>query len=98
MPTPDLLAEAEHHADDVLAAALDSCASSRGVTAEARAIEGHAPQVLLDQAADAELLVVGSRGHGGLAGILLGSVSQWLAHHATCPLVIVPDPAAGSSS
>jgi nucleotide-binding universal stress UspA family protein len=88
-PTPDLLAEAKRHAEDVLAGALE-VARAAGVTADARAVEGHAPQVLLEQAARARLLVVGSRGRSGLAGILLGSVSSWLAHHATCPLTIVP--------
>jgi nucleotide-binding universal stress UspA family protein len=46
--------------------------------------------VLLEEAADADLLVVGSRGLGGFRGLLLGSVSQQCAHHAPCPLVIVP--------
>jgi nucleotide-binding universal stress UspA family protein len=50
---------------------------------------GPAAQVLLSQAADADLLVVGSRGHGGFAGLLLGSVSQQCAQHAPCPVVIV---------
>jgi nucleotide-binding universal stress UspA family protein len=53
------------------------------------AIEGNAAQVLLDAAVGAELLVVGSRGHGGFVGALLGSVSQHCAHHAPCPLVII---------
>lgn len=44
---------------------------------------------LLDQAADAQLLVVGSRGHGGIVGMALGSTSQALIYHATCPLLIV---------
>jgi nucleotide-binding universal stress UspA family protein len=91
-PTPDLLAGAQQHAEDLLADAL-RVARAAGVTAEARAVEGHAPQVLLEQAARARLLVVGSRGRSGLASILLGSVSSWLAHHATCPLTIVPDEA-----
>jgi len=55
-----------------------------------RAIHGHPGQALLEAAKDAELLVVGTRGHGGFAGLLLGSTSTYLAHHAPCPLVIVP--------
>jgi nucleotide-binding universal stress UspA family protein len=44
---------------------------------------------LLEAAEGAEMLVVGSRGHGGFTGLLLGSVSAQCAHHASCPLVIV---------
>jgi nucleotide-binding universal stress UspA family protein len=40
-------------------------------------------------AAGAELLVVGSRGHGGLTEALLGSLSQHCVHHARCPVVII---------
>ena len=51
--------------------------------------EGPAAQVLVEAARDADLLVVGSRGHGGFAGLLLGSVSHQCAHHAPCAVVIV---------
>lgn len=57
--------------------------------------EGSAAQVLLDAAKDADMLVVGSRGHGGFAGALLGSVSQACVHHAQCPVVIIRAPARG---
>lgn len=54
--------------------------------------EGDAAQVLLEAADGADLLVVGSRGHGGFAEALLGSVSQHCVHHARCPVVIVRVP------
>jgi nucleotide-binding universal stress UspA family protein len=44
---------------------------------------------LLNHAVDAQLLVVGSRGRGGLSGMLLGSTSQALMYHAPCPLLVV---------
>jgi nucleotide-binding universal stress UspA family protein len=53
---------------------------------------GNAAQVLLGAAEGADVLVVGSRGHGGFAGALLGSVSQHCAHHAPCPVVIIRGP------
>jgi nucleotide-binding universal stress UspA family protein len=58
------------------------------VTVERVAREGRPVEVLADAARDADLLVVGSRGLGGFRALLLGSVSQQLAHHAPCPLLI----------
>jgi nucleotide-binding universal stress UspA family protein len=48
-----------------------------------------ASRALLDAAVGAELLVVGSRGRGGMRGVMLGSVSQQCAHHTPCPIVVV---------
>jgi nucleotide-binding universal stress UspA family protein len=55
-------------------------------------LEGNAAQVLLEIADGADLLVVGSRGHGGFTEALLGSVSQACVHHARCPVVIIRSP------
>jgi nucleotide-binding universal stress UspA family protein len=60
-----------------------------GVEVQHVAREGQAAHVLLEEANKADLLVVGSRGHGGFTGLLLGSVGQQCAHHASCPVVIV---------
>ncbi|MEJ7793778.1 MAG: universal stress protein [Gaiellaceae bacterium] len=60
-----------------------------GVVIERHVVEGSPATVLVDESRHADLLVVGSRGHGGFAGLLLGSVSQQCAHHAACPVVIV---------
>lgn len=57
-----------------------------------RVIAGHPADVLLDAAADSDLLVVGSRGHGAFKRALLGSVATNVSHHATCPVVVVPVP------
>ena len=54
-----------------------------------RVVEGRAGQVLVDAADGAELLVVGSRGHRGLTEALFGSVGQYCANNASCPVVIM---------
>jgi nucleotide-binding universal stress UspA family protein len=53
------------------------------------AVEGRAARVLVEAAKGAELLVVGNRGRGGFAGLLLGSVSSHCVSHAPCPVVVV---------
>jgi nucleotide-binding universal stress UspA family protein len=64
-------------------------ADTAGVDVERCVDQGAAAAVLVEESRDADLLVVGSRGHGGFAQLLLGSVSQQCAQHAFCPVVIV---------
>ncbi len=64
-------------------------AREAGVEAETSVVQGQAAEALVGAGADADLLVVGSRGHGGFTSLLLGSVSAQCAHHSPCALVIV---------
>ena len=54
-------------------------------------VQGYPSKVMLDAGDGAEMLVLGSRGHGGFVGLLLGSVSAHCAELATCPVVVVHD-------
>jgi nucleotide-binding universal stress UspA family protein len=62
------------------------------VRVEQRVRPGPPAGVLIDLAGDALLLVVGTRGSGGFAGLRLGSVSQQVLHHATCPVLVARGP------
>ena len=68
----------------------DAVRQRGGHDAELIQITGHPAEHLLRLAADASLIVLGARGRGGFAGMLLGSVSQTVLHHADCPVVIIP--------
>ena len=67
-----------------------------GVDVQAVAVAGPSADVLLEQGANAELIVVGRRGHGGFKRLLLGSVSQQVVHYAERPVVVVNQPATDS--
>lgn len=59
------------------------------IECEGKAVQGQPAEVLLQEARDADLIVVGNRGHGGFASLLLGSVSHQVVHHAPCPVTVV---------
>ncbi|XP_051178292.1 uncharacterized protein [Lolium perenne] len=85
----------EENARRVVTRALEVCAQ-RQVTAKAAVVEGD-PKEAICQAVEemhADLLVLGSRGLGMIKRALLGSVSDYLAHHASCPVLIVKPPKA----
>ena len=83
-------------AAEVLANAVaDVSSPDEPVTITPMVMEGNAARVLLDASAGAELLVVGSRGHGGFVEALLGSVGQHCVQHATCPVVVIRDSVTG---
>jgi nucleotide-binding universal stress UspA family protein len=73
----------------VTAAISDSLEPGSDVRVRPLVVEGVAAQVLIDASAGADLLVLGSRGHGGFTEALLGSVSQHCVHHAQCPVVVI---------
>jgi nucleotide-binding universal stress UspA family protein len=86
---PELL---EKSAEQVLVDAVaDAVGAHPPVTVRARVAQGHPAFVLIRLARGADLLVLGSRGHGGFVGALLGSISQHCVQHAPCPVVIIPD-------
>lgn len=59
------------------------------VQIESKAIQGPAAPILIEASGRASAVVVGSRGHGGFVGLLLGSVSQQCVTHAHCPVVVI---------
>jgi nucleotide-binding universal stress UspA family protein len=59
---------------------------------ETRVLEGHPAPALVAASRTADLLVVGSRGHGQFAGMLLGSVSEYCVRNADCPVTVVREP------
>jgi nucleotide-binding universal stress UspA family protein len=77
-------------AEEILVSALaDAGVATDDDRVTTTPVEGHPAEVLMQKAVGAELLVVGSRGYGRIFGALLGSVSQYVAAHAACPVVVI---------
>jgi nucleotide-binding universal stress UspA family protein len=98
-PAPTLNVDFEKIAAQVLADTIAEVAGPDApVTIKSTVVEGNAARALLDASAGAELLVIGSRGHGGFVEALLGSVGQHCVHHATCPVVVIRDAVTGQNT
>jgi len=90
LPPEGYLTEPERAALDMLekfVAELD--ARTPPVDVRTSVEKGNPAEVLIERSKEADLMVVGSRGHGGFKGMLLGSVSQHLVAHSECPVVVV---------
>jgi nucleotide-binding universal stress UspA family protein len=87
---PGLLEAERESADALLTRAIEEAfPGGADVEVEPRLVDAEAEDVLVSEARDADLVVVGSRGRGGIASALLGSVSSHVVQHAPCPVVVV---------
>lgn len=84
----DPASESEHLLDEIVTSARKA---HPDVHIESAVIEGHPAPILIKASRGAELLVVGSRGHGEFAGMLLGSVSEHCVTNAHCPVLVFRD-------
>ncbi len=81
------------HFENAARATLDRLVSAvdlSGVDVDIRLVPGHAGQALVDAGRDASSIVVGSRGRGSLADLLVGSTTRYVSRHATVPVVVIP--------
>lgn len=82
---------ADQIVDDAMLVVAEATSGAPGFTTERRVVSGSAVPTLVDMSKDAEMVVVGCRGLGGVKRLLLGSVSSGLLHHAHCPVAVIHD-------
>ena len=88
---PELVDKARERAQEETDITLEKIdPESRPSSVTVRAVNGLPAEALIEAAADADMLVVGSRGAGGFKRLLMGSVSLQVTHHARCPVVVIP--------
>jgi nucleotide-binding universal stress UspA family protein len=87
-PPPEVATDMKDAAEDI--AKLAESKVPAGIEYEIMMREGQPQDVLVEESKGAEVLVVGSRGLGAFSRLVLGSVSEHVSHHATCPVVVVP--------
>ena len=76
-------------AEDLVNVIKEELGENPPVLVQPQVKQGNPAKVLIDQSENADLLVVGTRGHGGFRGLVLGSVSQHVAAYANCPVTVV---------
>jgi nucleotide-binding universal stress UspA family protein len=88
---PELAKKAHDAAQDETEKVLkEARTDSRPPSVTVRAVTGLPAEELIGASADADMIVVGSRGAGGFARLVMGSVSSQVTHHAHCPVVVIP--------
>jgi nucleotide-binding universal stress UspA family protein len=88
VPIPDGY-DPETEVRQILDGAVEAALAERpGVKADRKVVNGHPATVLVDATKGADLLVIGSRGHGEFVGMLLGSVSEFCTTNAHCPVLV----------
>src|SRR3990170_4127785 len=91
LAAPDAFEGLREQANAVVAEAVSRAKELQpSIDCEGVVLNGRAGDLLVEEARGASLVVVGRRGHGTLAAVLLGSVSRQVADHASCPVVVVP--------
>jgi nucleotide-binding universal stress UspA family protein len=87
----ELRDKAQKAAEEAVAAAAQKLGDAAPESVTVKAVLGQPAEQMLEAAKDADHLILGRRGTGGFNRLTLGSVSSQVAHHADCPVTIVPD-------
>ena len=82
--------EARQGAEEMTLKAMAQLGDMHPPPVTVRAVTGYPAEELINASKDADLLVVGSHGAGGFARLIMGSVSNYVVHHAHCPVVVIP--------
>jgi nucleotide-binding universal stress UspA family protein len=81
--------DSQRTSDDLVRVIKEELGEEPPVVVQPLVRQGRPAKVLIEESTDADLLVVGTRGHGGFAGLVLGSVSQHVAAYAKCPVAVI---------